>query len=198
MITATTVLILWGQWKKHLSKFSWIELLRIIVLPVTLVFLILRLSITECHMISNEFSINFRLIVLFVYKTLFMCCNTRDILILWHRRTNCKSCSLRPELLGASSPPHRGQPLYGTRGPVRRHEDKVVYWSRITVLSLSLLSTSHRSPWPLIRNTWIPHRVTICGYNTRTLYYTSCEYISYVINFLVRFWQLHFLDIILH
>lgn len=114
---------------------------------------------------------------------------------LWHGRTNCKSCSLRPELLGASSP-HRGQPLYGTRGPVRRHEDKVVYWSRITVLSLSLLSTSHRLPWPLIRNIWIPHRVTICGYNLRTLYYTSCESISYVINFLVWFWQLHILDIL--
>lgn len=188
MITVTTVLIIWGQGKNINRNYSWIEVLRNIVLPVTLEFLILRLSITECQMISNKFSISFRSIVIIVNKPLFMCCYTRDILTLWHRRTNCKSCSLRPELLGASSP-HRGQPLYGTRGPVQRHEDKVVYWSRITVLSLSLLSTSHRLPWPLIRNTWIPQRITICGYNTRTLYYTSCESTSYAINSLVLFWQ---------
>lgn len=78
MITATTVLILWGQGKTINLNYSWIELLRIIVLPVTLEFLILRLSITESEMISYEFSINIRLIVLFVYKTLFMCCYTRD------------------------------------------------------------------------------------------------------------------------
>lgn len=110
-------------------------------------------------MISNECSINFRLIVIMCIKP-HLCVVTHAILTLWHRSTNCKSCSLRPELLGASSPPHRGQPLYGTRGPVRRHEDKVVYWSRITVLSLSLLSASHRLPWPLIRNTWVPYAAT--------------------------------------
>lgn len=126
MITVTSVLILWGQGKNINLNYSWTELLRTIVLSGHSWILNLK---TFYHRMSwfpmNSALISDRLFYLCI-KPYLCVVVAHAILTLWHRRTNCKSCSLRPELLGASSPPLRGQPLYGTR----RHEDKVVYCSR--------------------------------------------------------------------